>query len=78
MLSCYNGELSTCDRDFMARKSKIVILWPCRKKVVYLHVRGVWAWSQSISNGDRVTSAAYGNSVGLQCGILKLCRATEN
>lgn len=58
--------------DFMARKSLAL----CRKKVVYLHVRRIWAWSQSISNGDRVTSTAYGNSVGLECVILKLCRAT--
>ena len=58
--------------DFMARKSLAL----CRKKVVYLHVRRIWAWSQSISNGDRVTSMAYGNSVGLECVILKLCRAT--
>ena len=80
MLLYYNGELSTCDRDFMAspkygfmaRKSLAL----CRKKVVYLHVRRIWAWSQSISNGDRVTSMAYGNSVGLECVILKLCRAT--
>lgn len=78
MVLYYNGVLvietlwPVQNMDFMARKSLAL----CRKKVVYLHVRRIWAWSQSISNGDRVTSTAYGNSVGLECVILQLCRAT--
>ena len=76
MVLYYNGVLvietlwPVQNMDFMARKSLAL----CRKKVVYLHVRRIWAWSQSISNGDRVTSTAYGNSVGLECVILQLCR----